>query len=154
MRFPTTVWHRGALASVPPEYRSLERVLLPAIDLTLLYFGYSSLRYGSKIVDDITEPWFQYAWGTLVLGGVLVSMIGLIFIKPRLEVNARVFVFIGFLIYGWATFQYILAGQDTSNLTISLILIRLIAIGWRVWFLWSRIGKMEADELRKQATTP
>lgn len=147
---PKTIWSRDALPLVPPRFRSLYTTLLPSIDVGVIIFGLSSFLLGSKIVGDFTIPIFLVLWASLIFFGALVSLIGLIFLRSRLELAGRTAVLLGLLVYAGLTTLYIAGGSVTSTLTLVLVAIRIIASLWRFLDI---VGELQREEARKAVHT-
>lgn len=146
---PKTIWSRNALPLVPPRFRTLFTVLIPAIDVGVIIFGLSSLLLGSKIVGDFTIPIFLPLWACLILVGAVAALIGLIFIRHRLELVGRGAVLLGLIVYAGLTILYIVGGATTATLTLVLISIRIVASLWRFFDL---LGEMQREEAGKAVT--
>ncbi len=147
---PKTIWNAGAQPLVPSRYRSIYTSLLPVIDLGVLTFGLSALLLGSKIIADFTIPIFLPVWGLLIVVGAVLALVGLIFLKPKVELAGRISVIAGLTVYLGLTILYIVGGSVTSALTLILVAIRIYASGWRFFDL---LGEMAEKEAKKAVDT-
>lgn len=147
---PKTIWSKNAMPLVPSRFRSIYTILLPTIDVGLMVFGLSSMLLGSKIVGDFTIPIFLPLWACLLLFGGLLALLGLIFLRPRLELLGQSSAIIGLVIYAGLTILYIMGGSATAVLTLVLVAIRTAASLWRFFDL---LGEMQREEARKVIDT-
>lgn len=145
-----TIWSPNAIPLVPLRFRSLYTRLLPAIDAGVVLFGIASLFVGSRIVGDFTIPVFLPLWACLIAVGALVSLIGLILLKPRVELIGLTAATSGLIVYGGLTVLYIVAGSVTSLLTLILVIIRILFYIWRFFDL---LGVVQREEARKAIST-
>lgn len=142
-----TIWSKDALPLVPPRFRSIYRYLLPGIDVGIAGFGLWSLVIGSKIVGDFTVPVFLVAWASMILIGAVGAFASLAVMNDKVELVGRIMVELGLAIYAVLTIAYILRGNVTSILTLTLVGIRMYASLWRIFDI---IGEMLRKE-REQA---
>ncbi len=142
-----TIWSKDALPLVPPRFRSIYRYLLPGIDGGIAGFGLWSLVIGSKIVGDFTVPVFLVAWASMILIGAVGAFVSLAVMNDKVELVGRIMVELGLAVYAVLTIAYILRGNVTSILTLTLVGIRMYASLWRIFDI---IGEMLRKE-REQA---
>lgn len=143
-----TIWSKDALPLVPPRYRSLYRYLLPGIDIGVAGFGLWSLLLGSKIVGDFTVPVFLIAWASMILIGATGALVFLALMHDRLELACRIMVELGLAVYAVLTVFYILKGNVTSTLTLTLVGVRMFAALWRIFDI---IGELVRKERERSA---
>lgn len=147
---PKTIWSKNAMPLVPPRFRSLYTTLIPSVDVGVIIFGLSSFLLGSKIVGDFTIPIFLVLWASLILVGAVLALIGLVFLKSKLELAGRTAVLLGLLVYAGLTVLYIAGGSVTSTLTLVLVAIRITASLWRFFDI---LGELQREEARKAVST-
>lgn len=141
-----TIWSKDALPLVPQRFRSIYRYLLPGIDVGVAGFGAWSLVLGSKIVGDFTVPVFLYAWASMILLGAVIAFVSLATMHDRLELVGRIMVELGLAVYAVLTVAYILNGNVTNVLTLTLVAIRMYASLWRILDI---VGEMVREERLK-----
>jgi len=146
-----TIWSKDALPLVPPRFRSIYRYLLPGIDIGVAGFGLWSLLLGSKIVGDFTVPVFLVAWASMILAGAVGALVSLAIMNDRVELIGRIMVELGLAVYAVLTVAYILRGNVTSTLTLTLVGIRMYASLWRIFDI---IGEMVREERSRAAPRP
>lgn len=144
-----TLWSPQATAHIPPRFRAIYTRLLPVIDLGVITFGVSALLLGSKIVAWFTIPAFLPIWAGLVIIGGVLALVGLVFLRPRLELAGRTGMIAGLLVYAGLTVLYIASGQPTAVLTLILVAIRIYASGWRYFDLLGQMVETRAAQVRK-----
>lgn len=150
MRAIKTIWSPGSLPLVPARFRTLYTRVLPAIDAGVVVFGLAALALGSRIVGDFTVPLFLPLWALLIAGGALLSLVGLILLKPRTELTGLTAAMLGLIVYAGLTILYILAGSVTSVLTLILVIIRILFYLWRFFDL---LGVVQREEARRAVST-
>lgn len=135
---------------VPTRFRNLYRVVLPLIDLGVIAFGTAALLVGSRIVGDFTIPVFLPLWAAMIALGALVGLIGLIFLRARLELTGITAATLGLIVYAGLSVLYIISGSVTSILTLILVIVRILFYLWRFLDL---LGQLERSEARKAMDT-
>jgi hypothetical protein len=123
---------------------------MPIIDTGVVAFGIFAIVFGSRIVGDFTIPLFLPLWAGMIIFGAFAGLVGLIFLRSRLELLGIGAASLGLTVYAGLTILYIMAGSITSILTLVLIIIRIAFYLWRFFDL---LGQLQREEAGKAVST-
>lgn len=78
-----TIWARGVFGVPPDRYANLYRVILPALDLAMLWAGIGAINYGAPAFADFSKGGLVIglAWGVWTTLAALACLVGLAFTK-------------------------------------------------------------------------
>lgn len=152
-----TIWARGVFGVPPDRYANLYRVILPALDLAMLWAGIGAINYGAPAFADFSKGGLVIglAWGVWTTAASIACLVGLSFTKLlRLEAIGKSMLVASLVVYllvllvlttGGSVGRFVAAGVSVGALLIAVWRLSDIRIE-----VMQRRRKQERDRLGEQ----
>lgn len=150
-----TIWARHAIPSGEWKYRGLKRVVLPLIDVFLLYSGWQAILWGAPSIGILYDKWVMdiYSISFSVAAGVALLAV-VIPAAWLVELFAKTFL-VGLLSTYTLTLFFLSAqGSESRNFISGICAALCTVLIWRMiligteWSTRRETHKAETDGLR------
>lgn len=129
-----TIWSRDA---IPPEDARIEKLLtrvLPTVDVILIAFGVFVILYGAPIFAAALFESVALVFGVIVTITATLALIGLIFLRSRLELVSKIVLMAVLSLYPFLLLTTLTPARAAVGalclIAVPVLLWRIGDIGW------------------------
>jgi hypothetical protein len=148
-----TIWSPGMLDGEDRAIRSMKRVVLPIVDVAMLYSGLSAIRYGAPSIEKFLPPGASDMYGAAFAAAGVLALIGISF--PALwvpELLGKLALWSLSIGYVGAMFMLAYEGDEARNFVIGYVAVATALFFWRLGQLGSEWHGRRAMKKKKRST--